>query len=104
MHAHELPPTKPSAAADGAPHMCIRYAQVVASGGDAAVLAFTMLAVFAHWTHAEPPTSSAGTLPQKWTGMLQLQHLSVSFNNIVGTLPPAWGQLGALPKLATLYL
>ena len=60
--------------------------------------------VVTDWANAELLNLSTGTLPQAWSGMSQLRHLSISSNKIAETLPPAWGQLGAFPELAILYL
>lgn len=46
---------------------------------------------------------SAGTLPPTFTShMPTLQSLSLSGNNINGTLPAEWGQPGNLPRLIAL--
>ena len=48
--------------------------------------------------------SIAGALPPEWTGMMQLTVLGLARNNISGTLPEEWGQLGAFPELNLLFL
>ena len=60
-------------------------------------------ALLVHCSHTLKTPCLAGTLPEAWAAMTEMNTLKLPNNSISGPLPQQWG-IGALPKLQQLNL